>query len=356
MIPLCRAKGAQENHFNLLRMLAACAVIYSHSYAICLGTGAEEPLSGIIVPYNLGRFAVWTFFIISGYFITASFERRHTLYGFVAARIIRLYPGLLAALTVTAFIIGPAVSHLASGEYFSTPAPTWYVLRGLTLKYTSSELPGVFTHLPLPEAVNGSLWTLMYEVLCYAMVPFVALCFRSKRAFLFFCLMFAGLHAMLEYARLYTPGFTEHQLTAKLHELTLPFICGMAFYRFRFHIPHSLPLFVACLLLILLTREIPFYREIFVPLWGYIVMFIGFLPSRLLAMYNRLGDYSYGTYLYAFPVQQALVQIYHGISPQMLAVAATALTIAFGAISWHWVEKPALALKESKRLRPPALA
>jgi peptidoglycan/LPS O-acetylase OafA/YrhL len=80
---------------------------------------------------------------------------------------------------------------------------------------------------------------------------------------------------------------------------------------------------------------------------AYMLLFLAYVPSGFVRAYNRLGDYSYGLYIYAFPVQQTAVALFPGISPLRLILISAPITVALAALSWHLVEKRALRLKSS---------
>ena len=84
--------SGRDNNFNLIRMIAALCVMVSHSFFMVRGRGAAEPLSDFLPHYSLGRLSVWTFFIISGFFISQSFDRKRSVGDFVLARVLRIYP------------------------------------------------------------------------------------------------------------------------------------------------------------------------------------------------------------------------------------------------------------------------
>src|SRR5262249_40258257 len=156
------------DNFNLLRILAALAVLVSHAYPIALGPGTPEPLARVL-GINLGEVAVLMFFAISGYFIFQSFYNKRSIFEFVFARILRIYPALLAALVLSVFVLGPLFTNLTLVAYFSDPQTLLYIPRNLRLWPMQYGLPGVFEDHGYP-AVNGSLWTLAFEVACYALV------------------------------------------------------------------------------------------------------------------------------------------------------------------------------------------
>ena len=158
----------RNNNFNLIRFVAALAVLVSHAWPIALGADAVQPLEAL-TGYSLGGLAVFVFFAASGYFITASFARSRSAEVFLLARALRLFPCLAVSLLLVALIMGPLVSTLGLGDYMTHPNTVTFLLRNITLAFPQYTLPGVFTDQPYP-AVEGSIWTLIHEVACYALV------------------------------------------------------------------------------------------------------------------------------------------------------------------------------------------
>ena len=111
---------SRENNFNIIRLLAALLVIYVHSFAI-FKINIDEPIAKVLHSgVSLGEFAVYVFFIISGYLITASFVRSKSNWHYFKARLLRIYPGLMAVMLLTAFVVGPLVSNLDMKTYFQS--------------------------------------------------------------------------------------------------------------------------------------------------------------------------------------------------------------------------------------------
>ena len=158
---LSQVSRGRDNNLNLLRVLAAAAVLVSHAYPITRGPEAEEPLHNL-TGFTLGTVAVYVFFVVSGFLIAKSFEGSKGVLDWSAARVLRLFPGLFVALALTVLVLGPIVTTLPLAAYFADPATLAYLPQNLALIAQRFDLPGVFVGNPYPSAVNGSLWTLFY--------------------------------------------------------------------------------------------------------------------------------------------------------------------------------------------------
>lgn len=341
--PLSEYCGGRDNNFNLIRMVAASAVLVSHAFPIALGRGAEEPLEALL-GQSLGSVAVAVFFAISGFLIARSFDRADRVADWVAARVMRLFPALVVVVLLTALVYGPLTTTLPAGAYFTDPEVATYVVRNITLARLQYDLPGVFDANPYPEAINGSLWTLFYEVLCYLGVLLIGLLGLLRRPRLL-----AGVLAA--YFVLCLAAFlpaVEEALPSRarpLRNLSLPFAIGTALYVWRERIPLGWAGLVVLALPALALHGTVWFRPAFVLWLSYAVFALAYLPGGALRRYNRLGDYSYGVYIYAFPMQQLAVFLAGaaGMSAWLNMAVAFPATLALAVLSWHWVEKPGLA-------------
>jgi peptidoglycan/LPS O-acetylase OafA/YrhL len=332
----------RENNFNLLRILAAGAVLVSHAYPISLGPGSVEPLDHVL-GMSLGTLAVITFFCISGYFISKSYHNRRSAIEFAAARAMRIYPGLITVLVLTALVLGPVFTKTDLALYFSDRDTLLYIPRNLRLWPLQYELPGVFGDNVYPGAINGSLWTLAYEVACYTMVAVVGklgLALNSRRFAGFLAAYIACYVAALPFVR----SSSDHLMILRnIHLLSLPFVIGMTLFQFRQRIPFSLLTLSVFCTVSAISYGSPWFHELFLLTWSYAMLYLGFLKYQPLLAYNRLGDYSYGMYIYAFPVQQAISALYEGCTPVVMMALSLPATLVFAIVSWHFVEKRALA-------------
>jgi peptidoglycan/LPS O-acetylase OafA/YrhL len=213
-------------------------------------------------------------------------------------------------------------------------------------------LPGAFTHTPAAYAVNGSLWTLPKELLMYAIFAGVwlvagLLCrlFALNRKLVFKVLVSITLVGALGVYLFGLKEFIEDSNTRLLTAFTF----GAFISLFRDRLPANpglLILLAAAILLSSLDKRSFFF--VYTLLFPYLVICCALLPIWRLKEFNRLGDYSYGLYVYAFPIQQVIVTFLKGIQPETLFGIAFLATLTLAVMSWHVVEKPALSLKSMK--------
>ena len=264
------------------------------------------------------------------------------------ARALRLFPALAVVLAITV-VACAAITTESTGVYWAA-VPEYY-LRNLTFYLPKYELPGVFETNPFGAPINGSLWTLRAEVTFYVGVMVCGLLGLLDRRALFALVLagFAGVYGAAMAMAL--PRWIDD-----LMFLALSFATGMAFWVWRDRIPLSPALAVAGMVVAALSWPTALFIPVLTLAVSYAVFVIGFARLPGLAAYNRLGDYSYGTYVYAFPIQQGVA--WFGVTSPVLNIAiALPITLVFAILSWHLVEAPALKLKRrSGRARPPRQA
>ncbi len=337
---------ARENNFGAIRLLAALLVIYGHGQDL---KGAPAPM---LWGAYVSQIGLDIFFSVSGYLIYDSWLRDPRLGAFLVKRALRIIPGLATCVLACIFVIGAFATDLPLPAYFSHHA-TWQFLLNIAL-YLKLYLPGVFTHRLLGGAVNGSLWSLFPEMLCYLAVPLIWLCAAWGRTALLLAVMGAcggaGLymlaHPTTHYSLIYSAD-------PKYVLMQVPFFMAGAFWRqlqmrlaALFRLDAAVLLTAAAFLLPLLigVSSTPFR-------WlalSYVVIAFGSKSTLLLCRATRFGDLSYGAYLYAFPIQQLVLDHFHSFATTI----ATALTLTVAVLSWHLVERPALRLKSKTGQRP----
>lgn len=135
-------------------------------------------LAAVMVIVSLGSVAGYIFMFLSGLYSARSYgggEKRGQCRRFLASKARRLCPGLFVTVTVTVLIVGPMFTSLSVKDYLSDQSTWKYFLNCIFM--IQHKLPGVFESNSYPKSVNGSLWSLPLEVLCYAAL---AIAFRLR--------------------------------------------------------------------------------------------------------------------------------------------------------------------------------
>jgi peptidoglycan/LPS O-acetylase OafA/YrhL len=337
----------KDNNFNLLRLLAAFAVLFSHSFAML---GQPEPFAAS-VGKNLGAMAVDVFFVTSGFLVCASLMRSRDAWDYLRARTFRIFPALWVMLMFSVFVLGACFSRLDFVSYLHE-AQTWhYFLKNAVLMGgVEFYLPGMFEQSHLAGIVNGSLWSMIYELSMYVLLLlacasyFYVVKFRSHAVALtvalvvFLCVWFVS-------DRFY---LLEH---FQLLRFVWFFFIASVFYWARHRVPMSGKI-IACIVvagLIALSISGHAFLIVYYLSLPYALFYLAYVPAGKVRAFNRFGDYSYGVYLYAFPLQQALLVSYSGWTVATLAISAGVLTLMCAICSWHWIEQPVLALRSRSR-------
>lgn len=294
---------------------------------------------------SLGKFAVMVFFVLSGFLLARSWIAAPQLGAFLWKRALRIGPGLAAVVLVSVLLLGPAVSAAPIGAYFGA-SETWRYLANLGLYSGHQSLPGVFDGVPFPGVVNGPLWTLKFEVLCYATLA-AAGAMRVLTAPLILALlaMLYGATALSGDGDRAGAAYYLYQYT----DLARPFFTGVLFALMGRQIaltPRAAALSLAGLVI---AAPAGLLSTVFPVFGGYLVLWLAFAPLGPIARAGQFGDFSYGLYLWGWPVQQVVQSL---VQPTHWAHnAALALPLAFGLAiaSWTFVERPSLAFKSLPR-------
>jgi peptidoglycan/LPS O-acetylase OafA/YrhL len=324
----------RRNNFDAVRLVAAITVVVGHSWPL---TGVEHPptIAGIKV-YAL---AVYVFFSVSGYLIAQSWSRGPAVISFLANRALRIFPALVLVILVTTFAIGPLVSSTGPVGYFTSPE-TYHYLANLTLSAVY-ELPGVFEGNPT-SAVNGALWTLGPEFVCYLSVLAVGIVLAKRR------MLGAGVVTLV----LLCLGLLSIDPLRSIAVAAVFFGCGcLIALASRGRWLRLTPVVVAMPVWLVAASIFPSIRvELAWLVVPYSVIAIGQRSTPLVRRAGRFGDFSYGMYLWGFPIQQLVVAGLPGIPLFANVAIVVAVTAIAAMISWHLVENRFLLLKA--RFRP----
>lgn len=332
----------KDNNLNLIRFIAALLVLISHSFALTSGNTNTEPFR-LSLGISLGQIAVDIFFIISGFLVTGSYFSKKNVYEFLWARALRIYPALIVSVLFCVFVVGLYFTKYSlSGYIFSVDTYQYIIKNSILLFGVDYHLPGVFLDLPYARAINGSLWTLPHEVRMYLVLGFIlylVLYIETKwKRMVFKRIMFIICSLVfLSYAANYLYVFSQGSFI----RLLAMFVLGVTFFIWKEKITLSLNIFcmgVVVLLFSMLMSNILFSIVYFIVL-PYLIFFLAYIPAGGVRKFNSIGDYSYGVYIYAFPVQQSIMSIMIDVTSFKMICLSFIFTILLAIISWHIIEK-----------------
>jgi peptidoglycan/LPS O-acetylase OafA/YrhL len=347
---------SHQNNFNLIRMVAASLVLISHSYALC---GFDEPLKARL-GVTWGSIAVDIFFATSGYLVTASIIRGANAKNFVFNRVLRIFPGLIVAVLFTTIVCSIWFTTFPFLEFWSQWKTWRYLIKNMMLVWPQGlewSLPQTLIGIPSDKgggaALNGSLWTLPQELKMYTYLLAIYIgCSGLNRLFplskwgmsVFFIFTIYVVAAIALLADVYFTINGHHKLV--LHMGAMFFAGSAAFVR-KISFSRLWPFSLAAICVVVATAVISGHA--FLPIYTLIlpwsVLAIAYAPTSALHRYNQLGDFSYGMYIYAFPVQQWVAYLIKDIQPLQMMLICFPVVLALSMLSWKLVERRALAFK-----------
>jgi peptidoglycan/LPS O-acetylase OafA/YrhL len=336
----------RDNNFTLLRFSAAMTVLFAHSVAV-LGLPPEREFFFNRLGFSLGEMGLDMLFVTSGFLVTASLVVRQDLIAYLWARILRVYPGMWVMLVLTVFVLAPALTTLPRDDYYASPLTWEYFRKCATLiggvRYS---LPGVFDNVPLKGEFNGSLWTMPVEVRMYLYLAaiYVALAIvpalRLKAMRVVLPLSAAVLIAIVMSARLTGGAYNGANIRVFM------FLYGSSLFVWRDRIPVGPRLLVGILAaLALASFDKTLFFVVYAACLAPLVLHLVYVPGGRIRAFNDWGDYSYGVYIYAFPVQQTLAFLFPAMSLAGMMASSAVVSVAIAIVSWKLIEERALARK-----------
>ncbi len=323
----------RRNNFDLLRLVAALSVIFSHAFLLAENSQDHDPLmiltGGQAV---LGVAGVFVFFTISGYLISQSFETTPSPLVFLAKRALRIFPGLLGCLFVCVFVIGPLVTQLPLATYFAQHETYLFLLHNAVLDIEYNRLPGVvFWQGNIGGIVNGPLWSLPCEALLYLMLFGLGLC-RLLTLPVCLLLLAAGIAALVF-------DIAGETFASALWLLGF-FAAGMCCYRLRGSGIFAWHWAMLALLGVVLSVPAGLFLVGFALFGSYLTIYLAVDRRLPVVPAARFGDLSYGLYIYGWPIEQCVVYFSGGAVPWWAVfLISTAIAMPTAFLSWHLIEK-----------------
>ncbi len=335
---------SHRNNFNFLRLLFASLVLVSHGPELVDGNRSREFLTRWFGTLSFGEFAVNGFFILSGFLIMMSWDRNPRAAVFLRNRVLRIAPAFVIASILSALVLAPL---LVGGSFWQEVDLKKYFLSLVTLG-----LPQVPSPFGANPHVNGALWTIQYEFLCYILVMALGLIklYRYPRIIFGVFIILAGLSIAFPALGYNING--GHPLLS-IPRFTLMFAGGAVLYLLRER--HALnprwalvalAIWIGCMFSPILVNAA------FATAGAYCILWFGSQSFRPLERFQTAPDVSYGLYLYGWPVQSLIILFFPGVPLWVTIVGAIFGAATLGYLSWILIERPALSLKNRTEAVP----
>jgi peptidoglycan/LPS O-acetylase OafA/YrhL len=324
------------NCFDIIRHIAALLVLISHHFVL---SGKAEP---IIPGYNsLGGIAVISFFAISGFLITRSFIDSSCLKSYAIKRIARIFPALIMCAFVMVYVMGSVPAFGGGASYVTTPGALIDFLRISVMG--RADIQPLTAGLVFSESLNGSLWTLKIEFALYCVTALALVLVRKPLVpllmILALCVVYSACSA------------SQHPLAAKLaiySIVSIAFWTGSLMHFLRqglYQRSTNMLVTIAALVIMIVAFKVGLTWILATISFSLLTLTLGtILTDRLI---KSRFDISYGLYLYAFPIQQLVIN-HAGLGFYQSMLISAVLTTVFASASWVFVEKPVLSYARSK--------
>src|SRR5450432_2520785 len=364
-----------KNNFDFVRFLLAVSVIFTHGFVVYTGKIDTEPFWRFSRhQVGLGTISLNFFFVISGYLVLQSWTYSKGVFDFLKKRVLRIYPGFIIVCILCAFIFAPlgngTLQNPISDIFSYWKKINLHLLFYNMLQLLPPELPDTLVHSPCPNDINTSIWTIWYEFICYLVILVTGSMMFYKKHLVPLVLFLLVLGLNIYHFRIYQmyneegsinlifPFLSQdaNEKVINLEHFLLFFLSGSCFYFYRKYIPKNNPLIILCAIILIITFRWVRVLELCQAIFGtYLLLCFVYNSKIKLNDFAKRGDFSYGIYLYGWPVQQ-LVFLYFGSRLDIGAaiIVSLFLVFPFAFFSWFAIEKPCLSLKKRKILLRPS--
>ena len=333
-----RLESGVSGNFGIVRAIACYTVVIVHAYGVVLAEVGRDQYVHLF-GFTPDWLAVNVFFLLSGMLLSYSLDFKPAFLPFVAGRLIRWMPAVFIAVLLAVLVVGPLMTRLPLEVYANPAALGEFIVNIISFQNVDTPLPGVFADNATGPSLFVPLWTMKYEILFSILLAasVATPVWRMK------WVIYTGIAVTLvAWAIVFHDAGPLRANRPFEHMLRFAgaFALGIAIYRLRFRLPHSLPILAGLFAVALAANNTPAGPILGLLALGYGVAFVGTMKLKVPAVLLLIGSASYGIYIYAFPIQQILYAISPEASPIANGLWTIAFTTPFAVISWLAVEKP----------------
>ncbi len=332
----------KSSNFDFIRILLASLVIISHSFPL---TGEKEILSVITNnQLELGGLSVNLFFVLSGYFIFVSVKTSRSIYNFLWKRLIRIYPALFILMLFTLMLLPFAYN---GNNIFLEKSYWLYTPNTLSLYHLAYSVSGVFENNPYKNIVNGSLWSLSYEFTMYLSIGTLFFIKNRKISICVILIVFLSSYLFSQINPLFLNKYFKIMYldTNQFYRLTSFFFAGSLLTFIDLEKNNKLSTRILLFVILIVGVYFKFYHFLAPLILPILIIQLGLLSTPILTnISKRIGDISYGVYIYGFLIQQTLMN-YLNLNSITLMFCSLIITYILAYFSWHFVEKKMIKYK-----------
>lgn len=332
-----------NNNYNFLRLFAAFCIVLSHSFDL-LNKSNIEPLNYLTNgKIQFSFIGLCIFFSCSGFLIAKSANTSASIKSYLFKRVLRIQPLLIVWCLLAVFVVGSLFTTLSTSDYFNNIYTWRYFKTIMPLFGVQFELPQVFVNNPIDAGVNGSLWTLIVEERLYVLMAFLFL-FKKNRS-TFFIVAVAILDVVYILNLVCYKGQKIPYLDTSPTYYALCFLNAGLLYFLKINFSKKISwlligsLFVSAASIYFTTFY--FLQVMFIP-----VVVTGL--AQLKCVCNKMGkygDYTYGVYIFSYPIQQILIALKCTQNSYILFCYTILIILPIAFVSWHFFEKKLMTLK-----------
>jgi len=335
---ILRRNNGQGPGFESMRVLLALTVLLGHSYVVCYG---DDSADTTIAVYPFFIAVLPMFFCMGGFLVAGSALRVKSFKTFVIFRLLRIVPAMAVEVFLSGIVLGGWMTTYPLSKYYTHPR--FFEYFGNIIGDLRMTLPGVFENHP-DVMVNTNLWTVPPEYCCCGIMAVIMICGLLEKRW-DYAFLFLIATAVIAFLLPEINWGIKIYAMADEYMISYGFFAGTVAFLFAEYIPINKYLFILCAVLTYV-----FFSHFYMLFLGmlpvtYCTIYLGMMPIPRIPFLNK-GDYSYGIYLYGYPIQQTIWHFFpFARSWLTLSLLAVPTTILFAMASWHIIEKRSLALK-----------
>ncbi|TRX40453.1 acyltransferase family protein [Flavobacterium restrictum] len=323
-----------KNCFDFLRMFFSVTILLAH-----LGELSQHKSFEFLHRIANSTIAVQGFFIISGFLVAKSYTNTPSLKNYFIKRAKRIVPAYVFLLFFTVLALS-FFSQVSALDYFSSSETYAYLGWNLFFfNFMHPCLPGLFTG-NLLCAVNGSLWTLKIEEGFYVLLPFLFyVLHKIKKPFV---VLFTLYFLSLLYWYVMEDFFNKPLLAKQLPGYLAYFVVGIYLYlNIEKVLKHKVKLFLIAVVAFVIANYFTLPIDVVHPAAFGTGLIIAAFSLPFLNNFGKYGDFTYGIYIYHFPIIQLFRQynLFEKYNPILMAIGVSILTILLAVFSWYGIEK-----------------